>query len=107
MQTTIYKNKSGLTKVRRLKKLAKEYKRISFLVHCPGTKHERKYHAVQLKDFKVWRSKEGNYIITGRDLEEELKEYGPVPPRGHRPKSQMIFRSYRIDRILPRTIIHN
>ena len=103
------RKRSGVKLCDRLRRLSEEKKRVSFLVYTPGTEHERPVHSVQMKDFYLKKSKDGNVLVVGRDLEQELmsdmsKSQGPEPG-GHRRKSQKVFRSYRLDRIVPRTVL--
>jgi ABC-type cobalamin/Fe3+-siderophores transport system ATPase subunit len=101
-------------------RLTKEHKRekikriindcgvVSFVVKTPGSSHGDPVQAVILRDACVKRTKEGKYIVTGRDLEEEerlqLSADHARRPYKSRPKKEMVFRAYRIDRIVNKTI---
>jgi hypothetical protein len=106
---SISRHRSGKTLKDRITELADAKKRISFIVHTPGTEHERPFHSVQMKDFYIKETKDGNKLIVGRDLEKELIEdqtHGRTRvPGSKRKKAEKVFRSYRLDRILPRTLI--
>jgi hypothetical protein len=100
-------------KVKRLQNLCKEGRRVGFLVYTPGTESGRLVHAATMEDATVEKTQEGNYIIKGRDLEEELKAdlaNGANPETlsvlRKRPDDQKKFRSYRIDRIINGTIVY-
>lgn len=105
-------NTKKLNHVDRLKRLCKEAKTISFLAVTPGTTHDRNVHAVMLQDAMVEKTKEGNYIIKGRDLEEELKLdlKNEIPAEElsiMRKREKCVVRSYRIDRIIRGSINWN
>lgn len=110
-----HKNEEAIKKLNhidRLKKLCKEAKTISFLAVTPGTTHDRNVHAVMLQDAMVEKTKEGNYIIKGRDLEEELKldlkdEIPAEELSIMRKREKCVVRSYRIDRIIRGSINWN
>ena len=99
---------SGEGLVKKLRKFAREKRRISFAVLTPTTETGRKARVVQMKDFEVKETAEGNFTVSGRDIEEELKmdvELGRAfDPGEHRRKDQCNFRTYRIDRIVRRTL---
>ncbi len=99
---------AGRSLVKRLTEMAKEKRCISFIVLCPGTTHNRIVHSVQMKDFEVKKTAEGKYVVTGRDLEQEIRsdivEERVIAKRAHRRKDQCVFRSYRVDRIVKRTL---
>jgi hypothetical protein len=96
--------KSGAGITRKISKASLQKRRIGFIVLTPGTTHDRPCHSVQMKDFIVKYSNDGNALVVGRDLEQEFMEDQRVgrviPPRKHRKKGEMVFRSYRVDRIL-------
>lgn len=108
-EVRVQRRRSGMKLHDRLSELAKEKKRISFIVHTPGTEHARPYHSVQMKDFYVKTTEAGNRIVLGRDLEQELAaDFAAnrrIAPGGHRKKSEKVFRNYRLDRIVPRSLI--
>lgn len=93
-------------KVKRLKRLASEGAAVAFLVSTPSSATS-KVQAVFMRDFEVKETLDGNFIVNGRDLEEELKAdiaRGMNPASlsimRERKKEDMVFRSYRIDRII-------
>ena len=102
-----------LNHVERLQRLCKEAKIISFLVKVNKTEHDRQVHAVMLKDAIVKITAEKNYVITGRDLEEELKldikngvdedKLSIIKKR----EKDTVIRSYRIDNIIRGSINWN
>lgn len=96
-------------KVVRLKALAEKEATISFVVETPGTTHDRMVHAVMLKNFCVRETKDGNFIVTGLDVEETLKadiERGidSLSVFRKRDSDNSEIRTYRIDRIVNGTI---
>lgn len=96
-------------KVERLIALAKMgVKQISFTVNTP-TSVDRVVQSVTLRDFKVRETKDGNFIVNGRnvakELENDMHRFGKVNSLlKTRSKEDCIFRSYRVDRMIDGTI---
>lgn len=102
-----HKNEEAIKKLNhidRLKKLCKEAETICFVVETPGTTHSRQVHAAFLKEAGVKKTSSGNYVITGRDIEEELKRdidnNIALSILRKRKDTEKCYRSYRIDRIV-------
>ena len=92
--------------VKRLKKLATMGATITFLAETPGTKSGRAAHVAMLKNFEVKKTQDDNYVVTGRDIEEEAKadiaagvEVLKVEKERDTEHGAK-FRSFRIDRIV-------
>ena len=92
----------------KLARIAKEEGIVSFVVKTPGSSQGDPVQAIILRDATVKKTKEGNYIVTGRDLEEEerIQLSADHVRRAYksRPKKEMVFRAYRVDRIINKTI---
>lgn len=102
-----------LNHVERLQRLCNESKTISFLVKVNKTEHDRQVHAVMMKDAVVKLTADKNYVIVGRDLEEEMKldiRNGVNPDELSILKKRedgCVYRSYRIDNIIRGSINWN
>jgi hypothetical protein len=104
---------SKANKVKRLKKLCEENRRIGFVVETPGTTHGRPVHAVMIVNAKVEKTSAGDYIIIGRDVELELTKKAEQGELGKNAVITLsgstgseVFRSYRIDRIFNGSITY-
>lgn len=100
-----------MTKVERLKQMAKDKKRVAFLVKTPTSERGIPAQAVMLKDFDVRKATPrngGHYYVIGRDLQLELiadQEHGrTIAPGAHRKRSETVIRNFRVNRIIDRTI---
>ena len=98
----------------RLRKLATDGKRVSFLVLTPGSSDGRPVQSVILVNFEVKKTADGNVIVCGRDIEHEILadlEAGIAVerhvPTASRAKEDCVIRSYRLDRILSHTMMWN
>lgn len=105
-------NFKKLNKVDRLRKLCSDGKRIGFIAFCPETRSGRPYHCATLVNAEVKKTSDGNYIITGIDVELTLgnfAEQGKIPGKrvviSRNFDGNEVFRSYRIDRIVDGTIV--
>lgn len=94
---------------RRLKKASKNKNKVSFLVYTPNSKFGPHIQSVIMKDFVIKKTLMDKRIIQGRDLAKELTkdiEIGrTIVPGAHRKKTETVIRSYRIDRIVKRSLI--
>jgi hypothetical protein len=92
----------------KISKIANEHKKIAFVVKTPGSTGDL-IQTVMLRDFMVKKTRDGNFIVVGRDACKEwlrdLETGYSVQKRRHRVKAHQVIRSYRLDRIYPRTII--
>ena len=97
------------TIARKIKEAAFKNKRISFLVETPTSDSGIPVQSVMMKDFVVKRTRNGSTIVQGRDLAKELQQdvlqNRSVASGQHRRKTQTVVRSYRVDRIIPRSLI--
>lgn len=102
-----------LNKVDRLRKFCKDGKRVGFIAYTPGTESGRKFHCVNMIQSKVEKTKEGNFVIVGYDVELTLTKmvengvdiskrvmFSKIKPE------YKVYRCYRVDRILDGTITH-
>lgn len=94
---------------RKIKELSKKHSRIAFLVITPNSTNGDPVQSPMLTNFCVKTTNDGTQVVVGRDRVKEIKkdmidgrEYQPGQKRR---KSHMVFRQYRVDRIIPRTII--
>lgn len=100
-------------KVERLKRLCKEGRRIGFIVETPGTKSGRPYHSTFLMDAEVKKTEDGEYVITGIDIELSLVASLEANKKASKravitkKMNELCFRSYRIDRIMDGTIVYS
>lgn len=109
------KEEAGIKKANKLDKLrrlCKSGRKVAFSVYTPSTEQGRLVHSTILRDAVVSRTSHGDYIITGRDIEEELKfdlsngvQSEKLKSSKRRKKSDLKFRAYRIDRIIDGTIL--
>lgn len=101
-----------MTKVERLKQMAKDKKRVAFLVKTPTSERGIPVQAVMLKDFDVRKASPrngGHYYVIGRDLQMELiadhEQDRTIAPGAHRRRAETMIRNFRVSRIVDRTII--
>ena len=93
-------------KFEKLRRLAQEQLLVSFVVKTPSSEHSS-IQAVVLRNANVTKSQQGNYLICGRDIEEEEKIQESNTVRRafcSRPKHERVYRCYRVDRIINKTI---
>jgi hypothetical protein len=94
---------------RRIRDAAWRDRKISFLVETPTSESGIPVQSVMMKDFVVKKTADGHRIVQGRDLAKERQQdflQGRIIQKGaHRKKAETVVRSYRIDRIVPRTLI--
>ena len=94
---------------RKIKELSTRHTRIAFLVRTPQSTTGDPVQSPMLTNFAVKRTAGGETVVVGRDRVKEIKkdmiEGRTFSPGQKRKKSEMVFRQYRIDRIVPRTIL--
>ena len=86
------------SKVETLKRLTGYKRAVAFVAHTPGTQRGTSTQSVILKDATVRQTGDGNYVITGRDIQLEAD-------RGRIDHENPVIRSFRIDRIVNGTIM--
>jgi len=94
---------------RRIKEAAWLKRKISFLVDTPTSESGIPVQSVIMKDFVVKKTHDGHKIVQGRDLAKERQQdviqNRSIRKGAHRRKDETVVRSYRIDRIIPRSLI--
>ncbi len=87
------------TKTRILKKAIEQKKNVCFVAKTPTSDRGATTQCVMLRNAHVHRSKAGNDLITGRDIQLEILGFGKV---NH---ENPVIRTFRIDRIINNTIM--